>query len=122
MARILASGAVSITITEHGAPDLARGERDALRGVAGADGPDAVFQLVRRELSDDVVGAADLERADRLQHLELQIQLAHRCARVELDAYERRPNRCRVNRPGCVTQIRQGNVSGGHRGGQDQRS
>ena len=38
-------------------------ERDALAGVAGADRPDAVAPLVRTELPDGVMRAADLERS-----------------------------------------------------------
>ena len=55
---------------------LARGERDALRGVAGADRPDAVARAARRgSRAHGVVGAADLERADRLQRFELEEDL-----------------------------------------------
>ena len=39
MARILVSGAVSMTITEQRRANLARGQRDALGGIAGADRP-----------------------------------------------------------------------------------
>ena len=54
----------------------ARGQRDALRGVAGADRPDALGQLRRRvSCAHGVLRAADLERADRLQRFELQEDL-----------------------------------------------
>ena len=46
MARSLVAGAVSMTMTLQARAGLARGERDALRGVAGADGPDAVGELL----------------------------------------------------------------------------
>ena len=65
--------------------DRARGEGHALCGVAGADGPDAVFQLFGGELAHDVVGAANLERADRLQQLELEVDLGERTAEVGRD-------------------------------------
>ena len=58
--------------------DLARRERDALRGVAGADGPDPLRPLVGGELPHGVVGAADLERSDRLQRFELEEDLERR--------------------------------------------
>ena len=45
MARSLVSGAVSMTMTLQRAPAAPRGERDALRGVAGADRPDAAGEL-----------------------------------------------------------------------------
>ena len=47
-------------------------ERDALAGVSGADRPDTITPLVRAELSNGVVRAADLERANRLKRLELE--------------------------------------------------
>ena len=95
-----------------GRADLARGQRHALRRVAGADRPDAVLQFVRRELPDRVVGAADLEGADRLQHLELQVQLANAAPGVELDANERRANGRLVDGPRSVEQVRQGECDG----------
>ncbi len=69
---------------------MLRGERDALRGVAGADRPDTLREDVRRQLPDQVIGAANLERSDRLQRFELQIQLGERAVGVgEIDADER---------------------------------
>ena len=50
--RILVSGAVSITSTDAFAPTILGRVRDALRGVAGADGPDAARKLGGRELAD----------------------------------------------------------------------
>ena len=61
--------------------DLARGERDALRGVTGAHGPDALRQLLRAKLSHRVIRAADLERSDRLQRFELEIDVRMRACR-----------------------------------------
>ena len=85
-------------------PGLARGERYALGRVAGADRPDAVAQLRRRELADDVVGAANLEGADRLQRLELQVQLEPSGPRDrrQLDANQRRADGGVVDRAGSV--------------------
>ena len=54
---------------------LLRCERDALGGVPRADRPDALAQLAWRQLAHGVVGAADLERADRLQGFELEVDL-----------------------------------------------
>ena len=49
-----------------------------------------------RQLADDVVGAANLERSDRLQQFELQVQLGNREARSpQIEADERRANRRR---------------------------
>ncbi len=58
---------------EHGGVDAEhlRGERDALRVVAGAGGDDAVGPLLRRRAGDPHVGAADLERTGALQVLGL---------------------------------------------------
>src|SRR5207237_10219332 len=47
--------------------------------------------LLRRRLPDRVDGTADLERADRLERLELQPDLG-RCA-VDVEPNERRPHR-----------------------------
>ena len=55
MARSFVSGAVSITMTEQRAPTSRAAKRDALRGVAGADGPDAVPEFVGGQLTDGVV-------------------------------------------------------------------
>ena len=52
-----------------------RRERDALGCVAGAHRPDAPGAFPRRELPDGVVRAADLERPDRLQRLQLEVEL-----------------------------------------------
>ena len=73
----------------------ARGERHALRGVAGADRPHAVAQLRPAAAADGVPGAANLERADRLQRLELQEDLRRRRSRRErqVEADERRADR-----------------------------
>ena len=50
----------------------ARGAGDALGMVARGVGDDASRSLIRRECRDRVVGAADLERTDRLQALRLE--------------------------------------------------
>ena len=75
---------------------------DALGGVAGADRPHAVAQRFRRQLADDVVRAADLERPDRLQRLELQVQL--RSVR-QLDADEGSADGGSINCRGSVADI-----------------
>ena len=54
-------------------PELARGERDALRVIAGAGGDDAAGALLGVEVRDAVVGAAQLEAEDRLQVLALEM-------------------------------------------------
>ena len=53
----------------------ARGERDPLRGVSGADRPDAVRELLPAEVADGVLRSADLEGADRLERLQLEKNL-----------------------------------------------
>ena len=72
--RSLVSGAVSITITLHAAPAVGpRGrppERHCRRSRSTRPG-----RADRAESAHRVVGAADLERADRLQRLELQEDL-----------------------------------------------
>ncbi len=55
--------------------DLSRRERDALCGVTCADRPDTASELGGRQLADGVVGAANLERADGLQRLQLEENL-----------------------------------------------
>ena len=75
MERSLVFGAVSITITEHGTPAQAGGKGHALRRIAGADGPHAVLHLIGRQLAHRVPRAANLERSDRLQRFELEIDL-----------------------------------------------
>ena len=70
---------------------FARGIRDALRGVPGAHRPDALREIARRELAHDVVRAADLERSDRLQRFELQIELDAR-GRLGGEVNERSPD------------------------------
>ena len=59
-----------------GHAELARDPGDALAHVAGGRGDHAGPQVVRRDLEDGVACAAELERADRLQVLELQVDLA----------------------------------------------
>ena len=94
MAASLVAGAVSMTSTERARAGLARGERHALRGVARADGPDAARQLSRRQLRDGVHRAANLERPDRLEHLELEEDLR----RVAADRIEPNQRRARGRR------------------------
>ena len=56
----------------------ARAPRDALRHVAGARRVHAVGQRLARQRPNRVRRAAQLERADRLQRLELEIDLRRR--------------------------------------------
>ena len=96
MASTLVRGAVSITITEQGTPACRAASATPCAGVAGADGPHAVAPLLGAELPDGVVGAANLERPDRLQCFELEEDLGptRRCAgRVgQFQADQRRAN------------------------------
>jgi hypothetical protein len=59
-----------------------------LRHVAGARRHDAARKLGARRLEDRVRRAAELERADRLQALELEPDLRRRI--VDVQPYERR--------------------------------
>ena len=70
--------------------ELARGPGDALRHVAGARRDDPLGGFRVRRLPDRVDGAADLERADRLQVLELEPDLRRPFDR---ETQERRPDR-----------------------------
>ena len=64
---------------------LARGVRDALPRISGADGPHPFRPLLRREHGHGIGGAADLERVDRLQVVELEPDLRRRRAVPQLD-------------------------------------
>ena len=82
MRSILDAGAVSITTTVHGTPARPRRVRDALAGVAGADGPDAAPALGLGQHSDRVGSAAQLVGVDRLQVLELETNVGKNRARA----------------------------------------
>src|SRR5262245_37878184 len=75
---------------DHGAvhPEPLRPPRDALRHVSGARGPHAVLELFGRGEQERVARAAQLEGADRLEVLELEVDLRRRV--LELEADERR--------------------------------
>ena len=88
-----------------------RGERDALCGVAGADRPDALRELLGGELTDRVVRAADLEGTDRLEHLEFQEDV-RTARRDDANRHERRANRGAVHRFRGVTDGIDGDGSG----------
>jgi hypothetical protein len=92
------------------------GKRHALRGVARADGPDALRELVGRQVSNRVVGAADLERADRLERLEFQEDLEPLALRIgHLQPDERRADGGVIHDScGCADGV-EGDVSGGQR-------
>ena len=81
--------------------DFPCGEGDALSRVAGAHGPHAFAELLRRQLTDHVIRAADLERADWLKHFELQVDLGLRVRRARSDVWlepdERRADRGAVH-------------------------
>ena len=75
----------------RGDAELPRHPRDALRHVPGAGRPYAFGDRLDRRLPDRVCRPADLERADRLQALELEPDL--RVGHVDLQADERRLDR-----------------------------
>jgi hypothetical protein len=77
---------------DHGAGDAepSRVPRDALRHVPRARRPHTVSELRARREGHPVAGAADLERSDRLQALELEPDLGRR---VRAQAHERRADR-----------------------------
>ena len=104
MARIFVSGAVSITITEQRAPALRAANATPCAALPALTVQTPSLQLRRRQLADDVVGAADLERADRLQRFELEIQLRRPRvgSRRQLDANQRRADRGGVDGGGRV--------------------
>ena len=79
------------------AAGLSRRQGHALGRIPGAHRPDAAGPLRRREVADGVVGAADLERADRLQRFELEIQVS-RGFRLQAEA---RPPPHRSARGAC---------------------
>jgi hypothetical protein len=58
-----------------GDAELARDPGDALAHVAGGRGDDPGLELAGRNLEDGVGSPAQLERPDRLQVLELQVDL-----------------------------------------------
>ena len=82
----------------------ARGQGDPLRRVARADRPDALRQIGGRQLSQGVVGSSNLERPDRLQGFELQVQLRIRAQAGILgrrEPHQRRAGDDRVHCVGC---------------------
>ena len=52
---------------------FARCQRDSLRSIPGAHGPDPAPPLIFRQKAHGIVGSANLEGADRLQALQLEI-------------------------------------------------
>src|SRR4029077_18664855 len=76
---------------QHPARDasLARRERDSLRGVASTHRPDPAPTLCFRQQAHRVVGTPDLKRPNRLQALELQVNLG---GSVVIQAHEWRAN------------------------------
>ena len=82
MARSFVSGAVSMTITLHRAPALRAASATPWAALPALTVQTPSAQLAAGSRRDGVIGAADLERPDRLQHLELQKNL--RAARLDL--------------------------------------
>jgi soluble lytic murein transglycosylase-like protein len=78
-------------------PELPRRPRDALRHVSGARCHDPARDRLASRGPDRVDGAADLERADRLQVLELEPDLCRRVVDGKPD--ERRPDRGPLDPP-----------------------
>ena len=73
-----------------GDPQAAGVPGGALRHVAGAGDEDALGQLGLRHRTHRIGGTADLEGADRLEILELEVDVGRRVPDVELD--QRRPD------------------------------
>ena len=124
MARIFVSGAVSITITEQRAPALRAANATPCAALPALTVQTPSLQLRRRQLADDVVGAANLEGADRLQRFELEIELRRAAVRGvrQLEANQRRADGRVVDGAGGVADRRQRDVTGGNVGGQESRS
>jgi hypothetical protein len=110
-----------MTMTEQRAPTLRAANATPCAALPALTVHNAVLQLVARQLTNRVVGAANLERPDGLQHFQLQEQLdvLGGAAVPQLDANERRPNRRRVDRRGRVANGCEWDVSLGNRDGQD---
>ena len=85
-----------------------RGERDALRVVAGGCGHDAARALLGRQAREPVGRAADLERAGALEVLELQVHgHAEQLGQV-LRLVERRARDDAIEEGGGILELRQG--------------
>ena len=82
--------------------ELARGERDALRVIAGAGGDHAARALIRVEVRDAVVGAAQLEAEDGLQILALEMDARAEPRRQQRRRIERRIARDVVDAAGQI--------------------
>src|SRR5205807_5009507 len=78
-------GLRSVLGDDDGARDAAtpRVPGHTLGHVAGAGGPHAAGPLLRRGQGQGVAGAAQLERADRLEVLEFEVNLSARVVDVE---------------------------------------
>ena len=94
MALILVAGAVSITITEQGTPARRAAKATPWAALPALTVQTPSFSGLRRQPADRVPGAAQLEGADRLQRLELQVDLGP-VGRGErqIEADERRADR-----------------------------
>ena len=78
---------------------------DSLRHVAGACRPDSACELLRGSERQGVARASQLEGADRLQVLELQIELGGRVGDFEPD--ERRAEDCAREALACGLDLRE---------------
>src|SRR5260221_7182754 len=79
--------------------ELLGGVRDGLAVVAGGEGDNPALPRGIRELPDRVVGAADLEGADRLLVLELQVRAER------FDVAERRADRDTLEAGGSLADL-----------------
>ena len=123
IARIFVSGAVSITITDARAPTSRAASATPCAALPALTVQTPSRKLVGRQLPDDVVGTADLERSDRLQQLELEVELGDRAAGApQIEANQRRANGRAVDGIRRVTDRGQRNASTRHRDRQGQRS
>jgi hypothetical protein len=73
---------------------LARCQRHALRGVPGANGPNSPPPLLLRYEAHGVVRAPNLERSNRLEAFELQVDLGRP---IVIQPHHRRADRRLVN-------------------------
>src|SRR5687768_4496491 len=104
-------------VHDHDAARRAGGARrqgHTLRGVARAHRPDTSGQLRRGEVADRVVGAANLERTDRLQRFQLEKDLGPGAQAGDVEAYQWRPHGNVINNGSGIPDRLQGNVSSRH--------
>ena len=119
---ILVSGAVSMTRTDAFAPTIRAANATPSAALPALTVQTPPRELGRRELPDDVEGAADLERSDGLQHFELEVELVWRSGHPgHIDPHERCPHGGAVDGGGRIAN--RGRIdSSGHRERQGPRS